>query len=162
MVCCVDGLCSILAFVIFVYIILPISKILYTHLIKVRYCSIFKDLIKKGKWALVTGATDGIGKCYCELLAKEGFDILLVSRTLAKLQATASELQTKHGIKTDIFVADFTKTDFYDKMEEYIKDLDIGVLVNNVGMFYDGPDYFISDRYPKEFNRNMINCNVMS
>ncbi|XP_033118372.1 very-long-chain 3-oxoacyl-CoA reductase-like [Anneissia japonica] len=50
------------------------------------------NLAKLGKWAVVTGATDGIGKAYAEQLAKLGLNIVLISRTLSKLQATASEI----------------------------------------------------------------------
>ncbi|CAJ0937212.1 unnamed protein product [Ranitomeya imitator] len=47
------------------------------------------DLRKYGGWAVVTGATDGIGKSYAEELAKRGFDIVLISRTLEKLKNVA-------------------------------------------------------------------------
>jgi 17beta-estradiol 17-dehydrogenase / very-long-chain 3-oxoacyl-CoA reductase len=51
-----------------------------------------KDLKKFGKWAIVTGATDGIGKAYSLALAKKGMSIVLISRTEAKLQAVKKEI----------------------------------------------------------------------
>ena len=54
-----------------------------------------------GKWALVTGSTDGIGKAYAFALAKRGLNIVLVSRTPFKLQNVAAEIEQKYSsIKT--------------------------------------------------------------
>ena len=54
-----------------------------------------------GKWALVTGSTDGIGKAYAFNLAKKGLNIILVSRSPYKLQNVAAEIEEKYsGIKT--------------------------------------------------------------
>ena len=49
-----------------------------------------------GKWALVTGSTDGIGKAYAFALAKCNMNIILVSRTQSKLDLTATEIQEKY------------------------------------------------------------------
>jgi len=111
---------------------------------------------------VVTGATDGIGKAYCEHLAKEGINILLISRTLEKLQNVAKELEDKFKVKTDVFAADFTKTDIYEKITEHVKNMDIGILVNNVGMSSEYPDYFLSDQMPAKFCQDLINCNNVS
>ncbi|KAF2359292.1 Short-chain dehydrogenase/reductase SDR [Trinorchestia longiramus] len=45
-----------------------------------------------GKWAVVTGCTDGIGKAYCHELAKDGLNVVLISRSLEKLQKVAEEI----------------------------------------------------------------------
>lgn len=47
---------------------------------------------------MVTGATDGIGKSYAKLLAKQGLNIILVSRTQAKLEMVAAEIGNHHFI----------------------------------------------------------------
>ena len=49
-----------------------------------------------GKWALITGSTDGIGKAYAFALAKCNMNIVLVSRTQSKLDTTASELTERY------------------------------------------------------------------
>ncbi|XP_069623547.1 very-long-chain 3-oxoacyl-CoA reductase-B-like isoform X3 [Ranitomeya imitator] len=56
------------------------------------------DLRKYGGWAVVTGATDGIGKSYAEELAKRGFDIVLISRTLEKLKNVAKGIVNNVGM----------------------------------------------------------------
>ncbi|XP_050708807.1 very-long-chain 3-oxoacyl-CoA reductase-like [Eriocheir sinensis] len=120
------------------------------------------NLKKTGEWAVVTGATDGIGKAYVFELARRGFKIVLVSRTAHKLQNVAAEVQSKHKTETKIIDVDFTRTDIYDRLEAELKGLDIGVLVNNVGMSYDHPEYFMQVENCKRMCENLINCNIVS
>ncbi|CAO2596425.1 17-beta-hydroxysteroid dehydrogenase type 3 [Lemmus lemmus] len=87
-----------------------------------------------GQWAVITGAGDGIGKAYAFELAKHGLDVVLISRTLEKLQAIAEEIEGTTGSRVKIVQADFTKEDIYDHIKEKLKGLEIGILVNNVGM----------------------------
>ena len=57
---------------------------------------------KYGEWAVVTGCTQGIGKSYAEELAKQGLNIVLISRTRSKLETVANELQQNYGMFIDI------------------------------------------------------------
>ncbi|NXU41589.1 HSDL1 protein, partial [Drymodes brunneopygia] len=102
------------------------------------------DLIKKyGKWAVVTGSTDGIGKAYAEELAKHGVNVILVSRNKEKLEAVSRSISETYQVETDLIVADFSKgRELYPAIKEALKDREIGILVNNVGIFYDHTDYF--------------------
>ena len=61
----------------------------------------------RGSWAVVTGASDGIGAAYCEELASQGFNIALVSRTKAKLEAVEKKCKAA-GVQTRLVVADFS------------------------------------------------------
>ena len=66
-----------------------------------QYCLAYRLDLKKrygGGWALVTGASDGIGKQYCIELAKSGFDIILMARNKEKLEEVAKELIEKHQV----------------------------------------------------------------
>jgi len=97
-----------------------------------------------GKWAVVTGATrPASGKAYAKQLLKAGLDVILVSRTQSKLDATAEELSAKSAgrqIKTIAF--DFTasvESGAYDSLKAQINTLtggDLGILVNDVGVSY--------------------------
>ncbi|KAJ8611000.1 hypothetical protein MRB53_038213 [Persea americana] len=101
----------------------------------------------KGSWALVTGASDGLGKEYSTQLAAAGFNVLLVSRTQSKLDALASTLSTgPKSVQTKTLAMDFTKNSDadYKKLEAMIKDLDLAVLINNVGLSHDIPVPFLS------------------
>lgn len=105
-----------------------------------------KKLTKFGKYAIVTGATDGIGKAYALALAKKGMSIVLISRTEAKLQAVKEEIDSKNysGVDVKYIVCDYSNFD--DKAKANVKagidGLDIGVLINNVGVSYRYPRYF--------------------
>ena len=66
------------------------------------------DFLYYGSWAIVTGCTDGIGKAYADQLAKRGLNIVLISRSLEKLQKQKIEIENKYKIKTLILTADFT------------------------------------------------------
>lgn len=85
--------------------------------------------------ALVTGATAGIGAAYANLLAKEGFDLVLVARDLPRLNKVAKELNKRFGVKTQCIKADLTKPSQLAKVEKRVADLKkpIDVLVNNAG-----------------------------
>lgn len=121
------------------------------------------DFKKYGKWAVVTGASDGIGKEIAKELAERGLSVVLISRTLSKLQSVAQELEDKYGVETRVVSVDFKEgLPVYDKIEPYLNQLDIGVLVNNVGI---NAPYF--ERYHEAakldtFLWDSLACNVMS
>ncbi|KAF7914699.1 uncharacterized protein EAF01_001105 [Botrytis porri] len=117
---------------------------------------------KKGTWAVVTGASDGLGKEYAIQLAQKGFNIVLVSRTESKLQTLASEIQTKYAgsnIQTKILAMDFAanRDEDYAKLKALVDGLDVGILVNNVGQSHSIPVPFIQT--PKEEMRDIITIN---
>jgi len=117
---------------------------------------------KTGEWAVVTGATDGIGKAFAFELAKQGMKIVLVSRTPFKLQNVAAEIGSKYSAETKIVDVDFTKSDIYERLKNELTGLDIGVLVNNVGMSYDYPEYYNKMENSEEEFQRLINVNVLS
>eukprot|EP00887_Chlorella_sp_A99_P005417 scaffold1.g5417.t1 len=113
-----------------------------------------RNLRSYGSWAVITGATDGIGKAYAAALAKNGLNIVLVSRTEAKLKAEAAELEAKYGVQTRVVSADLTSPDDATIARRgaeaavetggvgaALEGLDVGLLVNNAGMSYDHPEY---------------------
>ncbi|QSZ31861.1 hypothetical protein DSL72_001430 [Monilinia vaccinii-corymbosi] len=121
-----------------------------------------RDYGKKGTWAVVTGASDGLGKEYAIQLAQKGFNIVLVSRTESKLQTLASEIQTKYAgsnIQTKILAMDFAanRDEDYSKLKALVDGLDVGILVNNVGQSHQIPVPFTQS--PKEEIRDIITIN---
>jgi len=67
------------------------------------------NMRRYGQWAVVTGATDGIGKAYAYELAKRGMNVFLLSRTQSKLDEVASEIGSKFKVKTQVMAIDFSK-----------------------------------------------------
>jgi 17beta-estradiol 17-dehydrogenase / very-long-chain 3-oxoacyl-CoA reductase len=119
------------------------------------------NLRKFGEWAVVTGATDGIGKAYAQELARSGLNIVLVSRSLEKLEDVAAEIGDKYKVKTKVVAVDFTGgLEIYKTIADAIKGLEIGTLVNNVGMSYSHPSYI--GEVPDQKLMDLINCNIYS
>ena len=84
-------------------------------------------------WALVTGATAGIGESFSRLLAGNNYSIVLVARDLPRLQERATALEAKFGISTHVIQADLATDDGCLKVEKYIAENQIDVLINNAG-----------------------------
>ncbi|XP_018428184.1 PREDICTED: very-long-chain 3-oxoacyl-CoA reductase-like [Nanorana parkeri] len=122
------------------------------------------SLTQYGRWAVVTGATDGIGKAYARELAKRGLDVVLISRTLEKLKKVAAEIEQESGRKTRVMQVDFTNgSHIYQKIKEELNGLEIGILVNNVGMkISEEPTRYLDISDLDQMLDKTINCNILS
>jgi short-subunit dehydrogenase len=83
--------------------------------------------------ALVTGASAGIGREFCEQLAARGHDLLLVARDRARLDAVGGELGARHGIAVEALPADLSREDDMLRVAERIARAEPTLLVNNAG-----------------------------
>lgn len=105
---------------------------------KLRNLSSFKE--KYGPWAIVTGATDGIGKEYARELARLGMNIILMSRSMDKLTRVAQEIEAEFHVETQVVQVDFSAgRGIFEHIAEAIRGKEIGILVNNVGVMYEMP-----------------------
>ena len=84
-------------------------------------------------WALVTGATAGIGESFTRLLAENGYNIILVARDLPRLQERAHALEEKFAISTKVIQADLSTDTGCALIEQYIANNQVDVLINNAG-----------------------------
>ncbi|XP_016140097.1 testosterone 17-beta-dehydrogenase 3-like [Sinocyclocheilus grahami] len=114
-----------------------------------------------GKWAVVTGGSEGIGRAYAEELSKLGMSVIVISRNQEKLDRAARKIELTTGQEIKVIAADFTKDDIYDHIQEKIKGLDIGILVNNVGILPSQiPCKLLETSDLEERIHDVINCNV--
>ena len=86
-----------------------------------------------GSWALVTGATAGIGESFTRLLAENNYNIVLVARDLPRLNERAAQLQTQYKVQTQVIQADLATDAGCAVVEQYIANNQIDVLINNAG-----------------------------
>jgi short-subunit dehydrogenase len=84
--------------------------------------------------AVVTGASAGIGKVFCERLAARGYDLIVVARDGNRLESLKQELEQRHGIAVEVFPADLTiDTDVSLVAERLTRSPQLALLVNNAG-----------------------------
>lgn len=115
----------------------------------------------KGSWALITGASDGIGKEFALQIARAGFNVALVSRTESKLIALADEIKAKSpATQTKVLAMDFAenKDSDFKRLEAFVQDLDISILVNNVGRSHSIPVPFNETSDDEISDIITINC----
>ena len=103
-------------------------------------------------FALVTGASSGIGLEICKSLAKRGVNIILTSRSENKLKRISEEINSNYGVSTDYFVCDLVDNNGPKKIYEYCesKKYIINILVNNAG--YALPNAFEKNTVEDEEN----------
>jgi len=84
-------------------------------------------------WAVITGASAGIGAEFARQLAASGFSCVLVARREERLRSLAEELEKRHGIATRVVAADLAAEDGPARLARAVADLDVALLVNNAG-----------------------------
>jgi short-subunit dehydrogenase len=98
-----------------------------------------KFVRKYGKWALITGASKGIGLEFSRQIAAQGLNVVLVARSENSLLQLANSIESDYPVKTRIVAADLTEAAGIARLLEATADLDIGLLVNNAGREDSGP-----------------------
>ena len=111
---------------------------------------------KYGPWALVTGASSGIGAAFARQLAERRLNLVLVARRADRLRALADELQMMHSIETLVVPADLSREDFLEEIAGATEGLDIHLLVNNAGTGTAGN--FLGNDLEAEIRALNLNC----
>jgi short-subunit dehydrogenase len=89
----------------------------------------------RGKWALITGASAGIGAALAKELAEGGANLVLTARRKGRLEELAQGLEAKHEIKTLVFAVDLAEASAPEKIHAFTRDqgIEIELLINNAG-----------------------------
>lgn len=115
------------------------------------------SLMKKyGEWALVTGASSGIGKELAKTLAEIGFNLILVARSKSTLEDLSKTFIDKYKIKVNIIPEDLINNDTFNKIVEQTKNINIGLLVNSAGFGTSG--LLIDSKIKDEIEMIELNC----
>ena len=106
------------------------------------------DAARFGPWALITGASSGIGKAFAELLARKGYALVLAARRADRLDALAGDLTRQHGVAAQTIVADLSDPNAAQQIVEELsrRGVRVDVLVNNAG--YGLPGSYVNVPWP--------------
>jgi len=98
------------------------------------------DLVKRyGSWALVAGASEGIGAAFSRALAAAGFDLVLIARRQEPLAALADELRARHGRTVETIALDLAAADLEARLRQVAGARDVGVVVYNAALSIVAP-----------------------
>jgi len=111
-----------------------------------------------GDWALVTGASAGLGAEFARAIAAEGLSCVLTARREDRLRELAAELEKSHQVGTRVVAVDLAAPDGADRLAEAVSDLPIALLVNNAGFGSAGR----FEKLDLERLRAMVQVNCMA
>jgi len=153
--------CAIVALGLIVLVALIYRTVAFVYRHFLRSKSLRKYGEGTGAWAIVTGCTDGIGLGFAEVLAKRGFNLVLVSRDPTKLKNTAERIQNDHRVQTRVVSinASNTSNNTFQTILSALTGLDVSILVNNVGVNTAVPTTL--EGHSDEDIENIINVNCM-
>ncbi|MCD0444732.1 SDR family oxidoreductase [Glycomyces sp. A-F 0318] len=111
-------------------------------------------------WALVTGASSGMGRVFARELAGRGMNVVLVARSADKLEALAGELRARHGAEALVVARDLAEPGAAERVGEAVDaaGVEVEVLVNNAGIGKFGRDVEIA----AEYGRDAVMLNVVA
>lgn len=114
---------------------------------------------KAGEWAVVTGASEGIGQAMAIDLGRRGFNVCVIARTQSKLDSVVEELK-QIGVEGKSISFDFASAtaQSYDELFAELDKIQIAVLVNNVGVNYSYTNYFDEVDLETDLRLLKVNC----
>jgi uncharacterized protein len=112
-----------------------------------------------GPFAVVTGASQGIGEAFARDAAKRGLNLVLIARRQDRLETLAAELRAAHGISAIVLALDLAKPESTVEIERAIAGLDVGLLVAAAGFGTSGP--FLDGTVADELDMIDVNCRAV-
>src|SRR3954451_5953784 len=110
----------------------------------------------QGPWAVVAGASEGLGAAWVEALARRGLHVLAVARRPEPLEQMAARVAAKHAVEVRPLAADLAEPDFIERLAAAGSGLEIGTAVYNAAFSFTGPQL---DHPPQDVER-LVDVNV--
>ena len=95
----------------------------------------------EGEWAVVTGAAGGLGSCFADRLAKNGYRLLLLDRREEQLAKLCERITSQYGVATERAVVNLCDPRELESLAQRLSEMTVGLLVNNAGFGTTG--YFV-------------------
>ncbi|KAL0924431.1 hypothetical protein M5K25_005260 [Dendrobium thyrsiflorum] len=137
------------------------TSIAVLHWLFVSFIRPGKNLKRYGSWAVITGATDGIGRALAFQLARRGLNLVLVGRSPDKLRDVSAAITEKYNkVRIETVLIDFAGdlVEGVARLKVAIEGMDVGILVNNAGISYPYAKYF--HEVDEVLIENLIKVNV--
>lgn len=112
---------------------------------------------KYGDWALIAGASEGIGRAFAEQIAQQGINLILISRRKAVLEDLKQNITKNYNVEVVIEELDLTDPSLQEKIDRIAKQYDVGMLVYNAGAVH-GASTFLEDSTEKLLSLIRLNC----
>lgn len=112
--------------------------------------------MKQGSYAVITGASSGIGTCFADNLAKRGYSLVLVARRKERLLELEKRLQQEYGVVCRVLPCDVSSEEECVRLAKEIEDIPVEIFINNAGFGDCSP--FLEGELSKELQ--MIDVNV--
>lgn len=116
-------------------------------------------LARYGPWAVITGASSGIGNAIARRLAADGFNLVLVARSKDVLAQMVSDLSRQHNVEVRPLTLDLAAASSDSELEMACRDLDIGLLIASAGFGTSG-SFLVAEREP-ELEMLAVNCRAL-
>jgi short-subunit dehydrogenase len=105
------------------------------------------DRERYGPWALILGASEGIGVSFARLLGERGINSVLVARNAALLEEVAADIRSATGVETRTLALDLTRPDMLERIREVTDELDVGLVIFNAAAVPGGGGLFLESRF---------------
>jgi uncharacterized protein len=117
-----------------------------------------EDFVAKyGPWALIAGASEGIGASLADQLAGRGLDLVLIARNGSLLDQVAAQAREQHGVQTRVVVQDLTDPDAGARIADATEDLDVGLVIYNAGAS-DRTSTFLENEFEYSLEQIKLDC----
>jgi len=110
-----------------------------------------------GPWALITGGSEGVGGSWASAIAARGVNLVLLARRADVLEAKAIELR-EEGVEVRTIALDITAEDLLERLDEITNDVEVGLLVHNVGSWERDHGWFLDDPIEVGVKTIEVNC----